>query len=915
MTVAFGREHELTIVQTFIEGATERFSALVFEGAPGIGKTTVWRAAIQRAQERGFRSLCCRPAERETKLALSAVADLLEKVPEEVFGAIPVPQRRALEAARLRIDPGDAPEQARTLPTAVRSVLFELTRSCPLLVAVDDVQWLDTASAGILQFALRRLGDRQIAWLFARRAGAGDSLDLERVMSSEALLSVTIGPLSLAALHQLLTERLGQPMTRSDLLRVHRLSGGNPFHALEVGRELFRRGRAPGTSMPVPETLRELVLRRLRQLPTATRDALLTASALSAPTTALVDERALAPAEEADVVRIDGDGRVLFQHPLFASAIYEATSSSRRRELHRRLSQLVNDAEERARHVAIAITEPDEAVARMLEQGAILARGRGAWESAAELLERAAKLTPVDRRDNACRRRIAAAEHHVHAGNRPRARVLLECLLTEALSTSRRAHALRLLADISWNDENFANAMELFGQALECADDPRLAAPIELGLSYGHASQWNFADGVVHAYRALDHADATGDEPLVAEALALCVMLDYLFGRGVAWDQVERSLSMEDPHRVVPLQVRPSVIAGLLLLYVGRHCDARQRLREVWVTARERGDESDVAFIALWLSWLETRSANFGVAADLAEEAGWMATLNGSGSMHAWAIAQRAYIHAHRGDVDETRRHCLQAAPLVRRSGNVLPHLWIAASLSLLELSLGNAEAAWQACQPLTEEVEKQGIGEPVPIFFLPDALEALIALGKLDRAEALLHAFESRAQELDRVWAVATGARCRSLLLAARRDHADAQESIARAMAAHERLEMPFERARSLLVKGVIERRVGRRTQAQASLQEAAEAFERLGAALWAQRSIGELQRVGIRGSSGDQLTPSERRVAELAASGMKNREVAAALFISPKTVEANLARIYRKLGITTRAELGAHMAQRGQT
>lgn len=277
--------------------------------------------------------------------------------------------------------------------------------------------------------------------------------------------------------------------------------------------------------------------------------------------------------------------------------------------------------------------------------------------------------------------------------------------------------------------------------------------------------------------------------------------------------------------------------------------------------------------------------------------------------MHAWALTQEAYVHAHLGAVEETRAVLAGAAEPVRLSANPLPGLWIAASLALLELSLGNAEAAWAACEPLVRPLEEHGIREPVPAFFLPDALEALISLGELDRAERLIDQLERQGRELERAWALASGARCRALLLAARGDLAGSGAAASRALAEFERLEMRFDCARTLLVKGVSERRAKKRARAKTSLEEALAEFERLGAALWAERARSELGRADWRRTSDGELTVTEQRVAELAAGGLTNREVAAALFVSAKTVEANLARIYRKLGIRSRAELGARM------
>jgi DNA-binding CsgD family transcriptional regulator len=327
------------------------------------------------------------------------------------------------------------------------------------------------------------------------------------------------------------------------------------------------------------------------------------------------------------------------------------------------------------------------------------------------------------------------------------------------------------------------------------------------------------------------------------------------------------------------------------------------------------------------MSWLETRCGNLDVARQVADEAVNLARLTGSRWMEAWAGMQVAYVAAHSGDVEQVRWIREEGVRLVRETANALfrqrgqhPHerhgpslgLWVAAAQALFELSRGDHAAAWSACEPLVSAVEARGIGEPVPLFFLPDALEALIGLGHLDRAAALLGLFERRARELDRPWALVTAGRCKALLLAAHGDPSGALDAVDAAIAGHARIDLPFDRARTLLVRGVIERRLRRRARAKASFEEALGEFERIGTPLWAERARNELGRLGLRRALAEELTESERRVAELTAKGMTRREVSRALFVSPKTVDATLVRVYRKLGVRSRAELGARMAVR---
>ncbi|HWI08973.1 MAG TPA: AAA family ATPase [Solirubrobacteraceae bacterium] len=912
--VVYGRDHELSLADGFLDVAGERFAVLRLEGEPGIGKTTVWREVVRQAEERGFRVLSCRPAEMEAKLALSALSDLLDHLPSASFAELPVPQRRALDIALLRVEPEAGEVDPRTLGTAVRSLLANLAAEKPLLVAIDDVQWLDLASASVLEFALRRLAGARIGWLFAQRADQPPRLTSDALAAREAVTDVKLGPLTVAALYRVLKQR-DRKLTRPTLIRVHEASGGNPLFALEIVHELGSSASSePRARLPVPGSVRELLAERIRRFPEEVWKTLLAAAALSHPTAALVKRAscadALAAAQETGLIAVDGD-RISFAHTLYASAIYESATGTQVRELHGRLARLITDPEERARHLAIAATEADEDIARALEAGAAAARARGAWESAADLLEHARRLAAPDRPGDAAKRGIAAAEHHVRAGDRTRARALLEELLAGPLPRPLLADALRLLAEITYNDGYSDAAKRLLAEALEHADDALQAAAIELALAYLSGQLADPAAGTAHAYRALARAEEAGDRSHIAAALALCAVFDYLCGLGVDWEKVERSLALETPDRIMPLVQSASVVAALLALYVGRHSEARERLAAVSAAARERGDESDLGFVLMWRSWLETRSGNLAEAATLADEAAAIAMLTGSPASHATTLAQRALVLAHTGHAEQVRRDCADAAALVEQLGNPWIGVWIAAALGLLELSLGNAEAAWEACAPATQALEQHGIAEPVPAFFLPEALEALIVLGRLDRAEALVDALEARGRELDRAWARATGGRCRGLLLATRGDLGGATTALDGALAEHDRIEMPFERARTLLARGLVERRARRRTQAKQSFEEALAIFDRMGATVWAERARQELGRLGLRRSTGGELTESERRVAELAAQGMTNREVAAALFISAKTVEANLARAYRKLGIASRAELGARMVE----
>jgi len=910
-----GREAELEAIERVLVDSGTGLAALLFDGEAGIGKTTVFREALRLAGASGFEILACFPADTEGALSFSAVGDLLNAVPVEHWGTLPLPQRRALEVALLQLDAGGKPVDRRAVGAGVLALAKRMASEAPVLLAIDDVQWLDPESAATLEFVLRRLGPERIGLVATRRLGEPGRLDLEAVLPGDVLTRTRIGPLSLGALQHLLRREVGASLPRSTLVRIHGASRGNPLFALEIGRALSGHDAVPADEpLPVPTDVRELVRERVAALPAVTRDVLLAAALLAKPTARtlarlfarLLDD--LEPAEIAGIAAVERDV-VVFEHPLFAAAVVANTTSAQRRRMRRRLADVVEDVEERARHLAAAADGPDERTAELLEEGATAARTRGGLHSAAELLERARRLTPRGNAAAAHRRGILAAELHLHAGDRGRARSLLEELLGEELLRPERAEALRLLAEISVAEEDVLAAEGTLAEALELADEARAAARIQVELLYTAAHRTDFALAAEYGRQALANLAETDDGPLLAEALAYCANAEYLSGQGVDWTKLERALELEDPDRISLPGLPPRGVAALVMMYVGRHALAREHLAATRRRLEERGDEGDLGHALIWMSWLETRCGNFAAAAELADEAVTCASLTANRAFHRWATGQRAWVDAHLGDVASARRRCAEASLPDQRG---VAQIWIAATLALVEISLGDHEAAWQAAHRLTEALEQHGIGEPVPLIFLPDTLEALIALGELGRAEALLDQFETRGRELDRSWALATGGRCRGLLLGARGNMAGAVAALDAALLEHERLDIPFERARTLFAKGILERRNRRRGHARRALEEAAVEFERMGARLWAERARTELDRIGRRRRiAPDELTPSERRAAELAAQGLSNKEIAAALFVTVHTVEVHLSHAYAKLGVRSRAQLTGRLAR----
>jgi DNA-binding CsgD family transcriptional regulator len=908
------REDELAATEHFLEVLREGPAALVVEGEPGIGKTTVWREAIRRAQGLSYRVLSCRPAEPETKLSFSSLADLIGPVANEVLPELPDPQRRGLEAALLRTDHETGAPDQRAVAAAFVSTLMALAQTNPLLVGVDDVQWLDAPSRRVLEFAVRRLGEASIGVLVTRRGEdeAPAPLRLDRAIVENRLERLRLGPPSAAVIHQLVKETLGVVLPRPTLVKLHRASGGNPFYALEIAAALRGAGddASTGARLPVPCEVSELVSRRIRGLPSSTKEALLEASALAHPSVALVDEEALAPAERVKLIAVGDDGNVSFRHPILAAAVYESASASRRRKLHRRLAERVTDVEERARHLALATQRPDGKVARTLDLAAVRARSRGAPETAAELAEEACRLTPPTERGELRRRAIKAGAHHARAGDLGRARELLGGVVSDPDSGPMRAEALLLLGTVCHEEDSVPEALRCLERARQVPGaDLRLRVRIDLELTYVLTLVGDFSALEAPAKRALAQAERLGDPTLLAEALAVSAIADFLLGRGVD-DRIDRALELEDRDSQVPVHRRPTLIASHLDFYSGRLERASERFRALRRRLLERGEESELTHVVSHLAWLECWRGDLESAATFVEEGLQAAIELDSESLRGVSLARSALVHAYRGDEAATRAAANEAVALLEKTGARNGAVWALAGVGLLELSRGDFGAADRALGPVVEAVDPAGLREPIVAFFVPDATEALIGIGDLERAEPLIETLESNARRLERPWALALAARCRGLSSAARGELDLALRRLDEALAHHGRAGIPIELARTLLAKGQVERRARRKAPARASLEEAHAIFERHGARLWAERASAELDSLGLSRSDTDELSPAERRVAELAASGSTNREIAATLFMSPKTVEAHLSHSYRKLGIHSRAQLGTRLA-----
>jgi DNA-binding CsgD family transcriptional regulator len=908
-----GRETELAAVDAVLAATREELSVLVLEGEAGIGKTTVWREGMSRAAGQGFQVLSCRPAPAEVRMSFAALGDLLGPVEPAAFEALPDPQRRALDVALLRVEAKGAPPDLRAIGTGVVSLVSALAREAPVLLAVDDVQWLDPPTARALEFALRRLDGPPVAVLATFRTGERSGLSvLVSAVSDDRIRRVLLGPLSLGALYQVLKEQLGHGLPRPLMARIERATGGNPFYAVEIARVLESEGhRASGRALPVPDDLRELVARRLRRLPPPTRTALLKSSALAQPTVSQVDPSALAPAEAAGVVGVRADGRIEFLHPLYAGALYAGASWEQRRRLHGELAELVSDMEERARHLALATDGPDERVASVLDAAAEHAHARGAPEVAAELAEQAAQRSVAAVAEARSERCLRAGRYHLRAGDRARAKALAEKVIAASPPPEVLARALHLLAEVCAVDSP-ETAIRLLEDALACAgDDAGQRARLEVSLGILLLATLDVAGADVHLHRAVKQAAAAGVTASLAEAIAMRAMCGIYLGRGVDDEELQRALALEDPDREVMFQMRPSFIVAQVYEFTGEVERARGLLLELRERIVARGEESDLPWVLAQLGATAWQAGDLADAEAYFEDALSAAELTGQELFRAFALLGRAMVRAVRGDVGGAHADGMEALSVSERIG------WPAGvgqsryALGLLALTQGEAQAAVAMLEPSLAMVEAVGVYEWPIAMSVPDAIEAFIATGEVERAAGLTDALYAFGRRIDRPWALATSGRCRALLDAANGELESAQTAAERALVDHERLPMPFELGRTLLVLGQVQRRRGERRVARETLARALAVFEELGAPVWAVKTEAEMLRIGVRRAP-EELTENELRAAELAAQGLTNPEIAGKLFVSRRTVEANLARAYRKLGVRSRAELGATMAGR---
>lgn len=903
---------------------------MVITGDAGIGKTAMWQHVL-RVAGRSSRVLSCRPTAAERPLSFSALDDLFGDVAEEVLPALAGPRRRALETALLRDasrgPPGGRSEADRKLPEprllgrGIVDALQALSRDGPVVVAVDDAQWLDRPSAAVLEFCFRRLRSELISILLTfRDDNGGFPLGLDRALPPHRLRLVPLGPLSLGAIGEILRSRLGTLLPRYTLTRLYEASGGNPFYALEYARALAERPHLPVTNepIPIPPSLSDLVRRRVRRLAPDARGVGRLVAASCDPRERLIraacdDDESWAAIDRAiDADLIERDGEVLrFTHPLLRSVLYSEMPPDERRAVHQRLGAAAQDIEQRAWHVALSADRPSEEIAGMAEGAARHAASRGAPEEAAALAWQAIRLTPASRPESARERTMCAADYYFRAGDMARSRDLIESALSACPAGPLRASLLLRLATIYYHQSGWPLAEQTFRQAAEEAlDEPALHAHAEQELAFARLVAGDLSGASRLAKPVLRPAELAADPHLEADSLAKVAVLEFLQGRGARLDLLDRAEALAAAAGAEPVirlpRFDPSLVRGLVLKWCDRLDEARPRLADGYRSRIDRGDEAALPLLLYHLSELECWAGNWDAAEEYALEACRVADESHQHTARPATLYSLALVRAYRGQVQPAQELASEALALCDRTGNVPVRSLVLSVLGFIAVSLDDAQAAHAHLDRLAKAACAAGLREPSVVKFLPDEIEALAALGQVSLARSFTRQLQDKGKSLGRPWALATAARCQAFLAGLDGDLEGARAACEQALSQHRRLPMPFELGRTLLVKGMIERRGSREPAARAALNQAAGIFGQLGAPLWAAKANRELAKI-VMATPADALTGTERRVAGLVTQGRTNREVATAMFVTENTVQTHIRHIFQKLDVRSRTELTA--------
>ena len=894
-----GREREVEALREFLLGDGGAGEASMLEGPTGIGKTSVWRAGVEAAREDGSCVRLSRPSAQDSLLAFVGLADLLDGIDLGALHGLPEAQLSALENAIQIRDDGVA--DAQLVYTAFLAALRLLARDRRVIVAVDDLQWLDQASATALAFAARRLEHDDVRFLFTLRLpdAGGVAALLEAALPIDRLPVV---PMTLGAVGHLLHTRLALTLPRTVTHRVYEISGGNPLFALELGRALRGQKRRRGIDggLPLPDRLEGILAERVDALSVGARHALLAVSlsrgASTAEIVAVVGQPALDDADHAGVVTVEDD-HVRPAHPLLGEVAKSRVHPRERRHMHRQLAEVVPDQRRQALHLSQAAAGPDAPTAAIVSRVAAQAAARGAVASAAELGERALQLTPAD--DQVLlERRLDAAEYLYMSGDSRRAVEVLPALDSLPPGPDRaRAALLRGgvaigSADVIESDFRVAVADTPYDSRIGALARIRLANNLAVGRLY------DLRQALALAEEGLAGAVKLGDPLIQNEGFATVIWCRAMLGMPLD-GQLARAAATAEGW----LYYGTSRAEGVHLMWRGRLTEARAVFDPLLALADERGEGEAYVALRVQVCELELRAAGWARVASLVQE--WQREPRESVGYEAALLRLQAFLALGRGAFSEAEELALRGIRVSDEAKIPWHGLECRRALGIARLVNGDAARACEELVELRNRLRAPGVDNPGAFPLAPDLIQALCLTGHHERAAREHATLVGQASSQGNLWAGAAAERAQGYLHLAAGDDAAAAPSFERAAGRFAGLGMPLDQARALTALGVAQRRLRRRRDARQTLERAVALLESIGSPGWAELARIELARVGGRRPAGAQLTATERRVAELVVSGLANKQVAAALVVSVGTVEAHLTRIYAKLGVRSRTEL----------
>ncbi|MEU6506001.1 AAA family ATPase [Streptomyces sp. NPDC046942] len=898
---------------------------VLFHGPPGIGKSLLVAALVAAVTAHApcvGTVLHCSPAQEDAGLPFAGLVDLFTRVPESALELLAPEPRAALRAALLR---GPEPADGRgrlAVRVAVLDVLRTLAATGPVVLVLDGLQWLDDFTAEVLAFAVRRLDGLDVRVVAAERVADGEQPERLRCCPP-GTTELPVPPLADDEVARLVRAGIGADLPPGVLRAIQDAAAGNPLYALELGRAVALRGperRVFGPALPVPRRLRALLLDEARTLPETARRTLLLASAAARPDLTLLraaglpDPAAdLAQAERLGVATTDAGGTVRFRHPLVRAAVYADAAENDRRQAHALLARTITEPVEQARHLAHARPHEDEATARTLLAAAESARRDGALGAASELAGLAARRTPGDRPADRADRLLAAAEYACDAGQLQEAAEAAETVLAASGSARRRVRARLVL--LRGAGQALEGAGALIQEGLrDAAGDPEAEAWLHHWAAVRGLLCGELTEAARHARRAARQAAVAGDTETRIGALATLARVRSLAGDPVAADiALKEALTLAGGADGGPQSWRLIRMRAILALDSDRVPEAREQVIELLARIGEFAGVEEVMATLVSLTRIQVRAGHCREALHTAARCS-RAMPQAAPALYAAALAATAG-----GTAEEARHLAEQAVRASETDGDrlfLLRALAVRGQAGLLTGDPREAASAVEALQRVRELGTAMCAADPPLLHWYGDLAEALVLLGETDEAEAVVREARARTAGHTPGSVLAALERAEGLREAGT---GRAKEGAARLRGAVDRLRqlpLPVELVRTLIALGAVERRSRRRSVARAVLGEALETATRIGAAPLAARARDELSRLdagdrsGEAGAGGTGLTPTEARIAELVGGGATNREVAAKLFISVKTVEGTLSRVYRKVGVRSRTALAHAMA-----